>query len=94
MGKQKIGRDITDRKVSIISTPKEHDEFEKWKQEQLEEQERKLKPKPILKSKLPEEKEPTPDQLARERAEIQADMARLKAEGKLKVSKVVLKEEE
>ena len=92
MGKQKIGRDITEKKGSaIISSPKESEEFEQWKEEQKEER---PKEQVEIKSKMPEEGQPTDEELNRAKAEEMAEMARLKAEGKLRVSKIVLKEEE
>jgi len=92
MPKQKIGKDVTERKaVGLISSPRESREYEEWKEEQKEE---KPKEQVELKSPMPIEKEPSADELARERAEILEDMAEAKALGRLKVSKVVLKEEE
>jgi hypothetical protein len=90
MGKQKIGRDIIDKKASgLISTPEESKEFEEWREEREEEKEEKPKEQVELKSPMPIEKEPSADELARERAEILEDMARLKVEGKLKPVHVV-----
>jgi hypothetical protein len=98
MPKQKIGRDIIEKKTSgLISSPKEEEEFEKWQEEQLakeEEKEEKPKFQVKIKSKIPEEPEPSAEQLARERTKDYEEMSRLKRLGKLKVQKVVLKEEE
>jgi hypothetical protein len=94
MPKAKIGKDILEKKaVGLISTPKEHEQFEEWKEAKKAEESEEIEGRE-LKSEFVEEKEPTPDQLARERAELQEEMAEAKALGKLKVSKVVLKSEE
>jgi hypothetical protein len=83
---KKIGRDVIDKKGAILSG-KDAEDFERFQEERLaKEEEREEKPKSQveLKSKMPEEPEPSADQLARERAEMQEDMARLKALGKIK----------
>jgi hypothetical protein len=89
MPKAKIGKDILEKgKGGIISTPKESKEYQEW----LEEQEQAKKAEEAeeiegkeLKSEMPEEPEPTPDQLAKERFELQQEVAKAKLEGKLKV---------
>jgi hypothetical protein len=91
---KKIGRDVLDKKGGAILSGKDAEDFERFQEEQLDkEEEREEKPKSEveLKSKMPDEKEPSADELARERAEIQEDMAKAKALGKLKVQKIVLK---
>lgn len=93
----KVGKDVLNKKSSAILTAKEREDFEKWKAQKLaedlakeekdEQKEQELAKKKIV-SKLPEEKEPSPDQLAKQKAEVTAGIRRLK------VKKVVLKEEE
>jgi hypothetical protein len=83
MGKQKIGRDITEKKGSaIISSPKESEEFEQWKEEQKEER---PKEQVEIKSKMPDEGQPTDEELARAKEQEMAEFAKAKLEGKLKV---------
>lgn len=95
MPKQKIGKDVVGKKGSgILQTKKEREDYEEWKRRKAEEQEedekqkQKKKLKPILKSKMPDEREPTPEELEKQKAEVTAGIRRLK------VKKVVLKEEE
>jgi len=85
---KKIGKDVINKKgTAIISTPKESEEFEKWQEEQLrkeEEREQKPKVKAKLESRMPEEPEPSADELAKEKAKDYEEMAKWKESGKLK----------
>lgn len=82
---KKIGKDIIDKKgTSIISTPKEHEEFEEWKSEQEEEKEQKPKEQVELRSEMPEEKEPSTEEMTAEMAKEAEKLEKAKAEGKLK----------
>jgi hypothetical protein len=79
----KIGKDVLEKKASaIISSPKESEEFEEWRAQQQEEREEKPKSEVELKSKMPDEvpeaQGPT--------LEDYEEMAKLKAQGKLKVA--------
>ena len=77
MPKEKIGKDVTKKKASgIISTPAEHEEYERF----LEEREKQKQEE--IKEKMPEE-QPTDEELARERAKEGEELAKAKAEGKL-----------
>lgn len=81
MGKQKIGKDVTSGKDAILSG-KDAEDFERWQAEQLakaEEKEEKPKRQVELKSKMPEEPEPTADQYARELAKEYEEMAKWRA---------------
>lgn len=80
MGKQKIGEDIIKKKAgAIISTPKEHEEYEKF----LEEREKQKKQEEI-KEKMKEEGQITDEQLAKQREQEADELAEAKEEGKLK----------
>ncbi|MGD0071608.1 MAG: hypothetical protein ABSB71_08630 [Candidatus Bathyarchaeia archaeon] len=65
----KIGKDITDKKIGGISSPKDSKDFEKFVQERKrkrikEEEEEKIT------SKMPDEKQPSDDKLADEMAKL------------------------
>ena len=87
MGKQKrIGKDVISKTGAIISTPKDHEEFEEWKEEQR--QEKKAKKAEEVEGKkiqyvLPEE-QPTDEELEKAKAKEMEEMAKAKAQGKLK----------
>ena len=90
---KKIGKDTLGKKgrgEGILSMK----DFEEWKQrkqeEEVEEEEQKPKKKAkrLIKSRITEDKEPTAEELEKQKAEVTAGIRRLK------VKKVVLKEEE
>lgn len=96
----KVGKDVLNKKSSGILTVKEREGFEKWKaqklaedlakQEKDAEKEQELHGKKLV-SKMIEDREPKPEGLSLE------EWTQLKALAKqkrLKVKKVVLKEEE
>ncbi|MEM3697845.1 MAG: hypothetical protein QXQ94_10200 [Candidatus Bathyarchaeia archaeon] len=87
MSKSKIGKDVTERRVAIISSPKESKEFEEWKQAREEEREENPKSEVEIKSEVPMEKEPSADEESREYAKLAEEMA----QAKLKASKGVEK---
>jgi len=93
----KIGKDVTGKKQNgFFRSEKEREDYEKWKQQKLAEdlakeekdaqREQDLQGKKIA-SKMQNEREPTGDDLAKQKAEVLTGMRRLK------VKKVVLKEE-
>jgi len=85
----KLGKDVLDKKSKgTIRTKKEREIYEEAKRRRVEEEEEEEKQKKVIKSKLPEDKEPTPEELEKQKAEVTAGMRRLK------VKKVVLKKEE
>jgi len=68
---KKIGKDVITKGSSIISSPKEHEEFEEWKEEQKQEKkagETEEVEGKELKSGMPEEPEPSADQESKEMA--------------------------
>ena len=91
MPKQKIGKDVLGKKSRGILSTKDFEEWKRKKAEDQEEQEEKQKKKQkkkVIKSRIPEEKEPTAEELEKQKAEVTDGIRRLK------VKKVVLKEEE
>jgi hypothetical protein len=67
---KKIGRDVIEKKAGgLINTPRESEEFQQWKEEREEEKEEKPKEQVEIKSKMPEEPEPSDDEINRQRAE-------------------------
>ena len=90
---KKIGKDVFDKKSSgILRTEKDRAEYEEYKRKRAEEatkeKEEEEKKKTIGSEKMPDEREPTSEQLAKQKAEVLADIR------KLKLKKVVLKKEE
>lgn len=67
----KIGNDITDKKIGGISTPKESEDFQRFKEQRSkrtnEEREEKLV------SKMPDEKQPSDDAMADVMAKLAAE---------------------
>lgn len=96
---KKIGKDVFDKKsAGIIRTAKERAEFEEWKrkraedavkEEKEEEKEQELHGKKLV-SKMIDEREPHLEGLTPEEF---AEMKALAKQRKLRVKKVVLKEE-
>jgi len=88
---KKIGKDVFDKKATeILRTARERAAYEEWKAQKLaqnqEKEEEEKKKKTIGSERMPEE---------REKEEAEAPFTRLPLiKGKLKVKKVVLKEEE
>lgn len=88
MGKEKIGKDVIGKK-SRGMTAKESEKFQEFLAEKEAKKKKTKKPEEPeevegkrLELKPPEEKEPTPDQLARERAKEMEEMHRVKEAGK------------
>lgn len=90
----KIGKDVVGKRKDkgILRTKKERELYEEAKRRKAEEEEeerkKQKKKRHVIKTRLPEDKEPTPEQLAQQEADVLGEMRRLK------VKKVVLKEEE
>lgn len=79
---KKIGKDVTVVKgSSIIASPKEHEEFQEWleeqKQERKAEEAEEIEGKQI-KSEMPMDKEPSAEQLSKERTEFYEEMVKHK----------------
>jgi len=91
---KKIGKDVigNGKGAGIIRTKKDQEDYEEYKRQKLAqdqvEQEKEEEKKKVGSEKMIDEKEPTPDQLAKQKAEVLADIR------KLKLKKVVLKDEE
>ena len=88
MGKEKIGKDVIGGKKGKM-TAKESKKFEEFLAKREAEKKKKAKEAEEIEGKrlevkVPEEKQPTDEQLARERAKEMAELAKAKAEGKLK----------
>ena len=79
----KIGKDVLGKRASV-RTKKEQEDYEEWKRKKAEEQEeekqKKQKAKKVIKEKMPEDKEPTPKQLAQQEGEVKEEIRRHKAE--------------
>ena len=78
---KKIGKDVIKKgTIGIISTPKEHEEFQKWKEEQ---EERRQEKKAEIHYRLPSE-EPSDEQLIKEKEKEMAKLAEARRKGLLK----------
>ena len=89
----KLGKDVISKKDrGILRTKKEREIYEEAKRrkaEEEEEEERKRRKKlKALKTRMPEHREPTAEELAEQQAEVIAGTR------KFRIKKVVLKEEE
>ena len=88
MSKEKIGKDVIDKRKGMSA--KESKEFEEWRLKQEAEKRKKKAKKPKAEEiegkrlvlKPPEEREPSAEKLAEEKAKAIAEMHRLKEEGK------------
>ena len=84
---KKIGQDIIKKKGGIISSPKESKEYQEWLEEQKEakkaEEAEEIEGKEI-KARIPEEGQPSNEELARQKEEEMLRMAEAKRKGLLK----------
>ena len=81
MPKQKIGKDIIEKKASgLISSPKEAQQFEEWKSKQEEEEERRKKLEEI-KERMKDEGEPSDAELIKAKQEEMQKLAEAKSKG-------------
>lgn len=82
---KKIGKDAIGKTkgVGFIQSAKERAEYEEYKrrkaEEEEEEEKQKKKQKKVGSEKMPDEREPTPEQLAEQEAKVREDIARFKA---------------
>ena len=78
MGKQKkIGRDIISKGASGIISAKEHEKYEQFLEERRKQKEADIEGKEI-KTRMPEEREPSADEEEKERAKEYAEMLKLR----------------
>ena len=77
---KKLGKDVLGKSkgVGVIRTKKEQEDYEEYKRRKAEEQEKEKKEKKLGSEKM-EEREPTPEQLAEQEAQVREDIARFKA---------------
>ena len=66
----KIGKDITDKKIGGISSPKESQDFEKFVKERRSKKIKEEEEEKKITSKMPDEKQPSDDKLADEMAKL------------------------
>ena len=83
MGKGKIGEDVIDKKGGIITSAKESKEYEEWIEAKKAEEAEEIEGKK-LKTRMPEEGQPTDEQLIREKEEEMQKLAEVKRKGLLK----------
>ena len=81
---KKIGKDVIGKgkRAGVIRTKKEQEDFEEYKRRKAQEEKEKEEKKKVGSEKMPEEREPTVEQLAKQKAEVLADIEKHRAETK------------